>query len=93
MAWKVDMRRSRIPRIRLVGMMTVILAAGMFWPVGGCAPPTQNVLVDANGNPIRLRSILAIVRDPTLTSDQKRQALRDLGITDEDYIELVLREL
>jgi hypothetical protein len=56
----------------------------------GCQPPLPDVLVDENGNTIRLSSITPVLANDDLSDDQKRQALRDLGITDEELIDALL---
>ena len=49
-----------------------------------------NAITDPNGNPVTLEQISEIARDPDLSDDEKRQALRDLGIEDEDLIDILL---
>ena len=49
-----------------------------------------NAITDPNGNPVTLSQIFEIASDPDLSADEKRQALRDLGIDDEDVIDLLL---
>jgi len=68
----------------LVGVALLVLAAG------GC-PPTENVVSNAQGQSIRLTAIDRIVQNNDLSEEQKRQGLRDLGITDDELIELLLR--
>ena len=69
----------------LAGVALFVLAAG------GC-PPIENVLSNAEGQSIRLSAIDDIVQNRNLTEEQKRQGLRDLGITDDALIELLLLE-
>ncbi len=57
---------------------------------GGCQPPYTGLIQGANG-PVRLSEVTAITQDTNLTDDQKRQALEDLGITDPDMIDLLIR--
>ena len=60
----------------------------------GCgSPPYNDVLLDAEGDPIRAEAVLNIINDPDLTEEEQRQALRDLGITDDQVIDLLLRGL
>jgi len=73
---------------RLIGAMLMIaLAAGLY----GCAPPYQFVLED-DGQQIRLATIDQIVSDQSLTEDRKREELRELGIEDEELIDLLIRQ-
>ncbi len=75
---------------RGLGWAGLVLCLAGFLP--GCHPPAQNVIVGANG-PIRLEAITRILDDPDLTEDEKRQDLRDLGITDEELIDVLIRGL
>lgn len=68
-------------------VLTGVLAAGL----AGCPEPTVNILVDGNGNPIRVDQITAITSSTTTTTAEKRQALRDLGIANELLIDLLLK--
>jgi len=46
-----------------------------------CSPtPPENVLRDADGNVIDLKTIDPILNNSNLTQDQKRQKLLDLGV-------------
>jgi len=60
----------------------------------GCGRPPStdfpNRLVGADGQEITLDDITAITDDPDLSTDEKRQALRDLGIEDEQLIDVFL---
>lgn len=70
------------------------MAAGVAWAglsPAGCSPTIEYAVVDAQGQPIRLDAITRITGDVSLSEDQKRQKLRDLGITDQDIIELLIR--
>ena len=53
-------------------------------------PPLPNAVVNAGGQRITLDQITDIVNDNALGDDDKRQALRDLGIEDEDVIDILL---
>jgi len=60
----------------------------------GCgSPPFNDVLVGPNGEQIRTDPIKRIFNNPDLTEEEQRQALRDLGITDEGLIDLLVRTL
>ena len=59
----------------------------------GCGLPYNDVLIDSNGEQIRSPQIQSIFDNPDLTEDEQRQALRDLGITDESLIDLLVRVL
>jgi hypothetical protein len=58
--------------------------------VGGCAAPYPNVLVDSNGNQIRLSDIDQILSQTDLNEDQKKAALEALGITDPELLNVLL---
>jgi hypothetical protein len=47
-------------------------------------------VIGADGQPIVFDDINTIVNDPDLSDDQKRQALRDLGLQDEELITALL---
>jgi len=57
------------------------LLAGLLVGLIGCGPPTENVVVDQNGNSIRLTDVKPIVTG-NLTDDEKREALRQMGLSD-----------
>jgi len=59
---------------------------------GGCAATYPNVLRDGSGNEIRFSEISPILYSTSLTEDQKKEALRNLGITDEELINLLLAQ-
>jgi len=50
--------------------------------------PTQ--LLRADGSPIYVEDLQAIVDDNTLTDDEKAQRIRELGIEDEELIRAIL---
>ncbi len=69
-----------------------LTAGGLALVLAGCyGAPTANVIVDCEGNSVRLTTINAIKADTTLTAEQKRQKLRDMCITDEEVITVLLR--
>ena len=58
----------------------------------GCQPQVPDTLIGVNG-PIHLSDVTAILNDPDLTDDAaRRQALRDLGITDEALIDVLIQD-
>lgn len=58
----------------------------------GCQTQVPDALIGANG-PIYLSDITAILNDSDLTDDaERRQALRDLGITDESLIQVLIED-
>jgi len=77
--------------IRHFSRCTIIAAAAT---LSGCgfAAPTQftNSVIGTDGQPILLDDIRKIVNDSTLSDDEKRQALRDLGLEDEKLIDVLL---
>ncbi len=71
--------------------LTAVVAAAIAW-FAGCAAPYPNALRDDSGNEIRFSEISPILFSTTLTEDQKKEALRNLGITDEELINLLLAQ-
>ena len=84
--------RSDARAWRRMTVWRVSACAGLLALATGGCPPTENVVTDANGQSIRLTAIDRIVTNEDATDEQKRQGLRDLGITDEALIELLVRE-
>ncbi len=89
--WRSGLRLVR-RRGRRNGRLAGVILAGC---VGlcGCQPPFNDVLEGANGVQIRLTAVDKILNNPDLTEEEKRQALRDLGITDEDLIDALLNPM
>lgn len=74
-------------------VMVVMMAAALAFSDGCGATITTdlpNRLYGADGQPITLEEIEAIVRDPDLGDDEKRAQLRDLGLEDEELITALL---
>jgi len=69
----------------------VLACGGLFSVLAGGCPPTENVLIDPSGQSIRLSTIDEIVSSTALSEQEKRQGLRNLGITDEQLIDLLLQ--
>lgn len=76
-------------RRRCRGFAVGIAATGWATLIG-CVP-SPAVLVDAEGNPITRAQIAEITDDDTLSDNEKREQLRELGITNEALIELLLQ--
>jgi hypothetical protein len=58
----------------------------------GCGhPPYNDVLLNSNGDPIRAEAVRNILNAPDLTDEEQRTALEELGITDDQMIDLLLR--
>jgi len=72
----------------LLGLSALSLAL-----TSGCFPPFNDVIVGENGEQIRLVLLSTIVDNPDLLEEEKRQQIRDLGITDEVLIDLLIRQL
>jgi hypothetical protein len=56
----------------------------------GVSADFANRLIGADGELIAAEEVDAIVADPNLTDDEKRDALRDLGVEDEELINALL---
>ncbi len=74
----------------------VILGLSLAVPLGGVGcgstiPKTYaHAIVGADGQPIVLNDVRDIVNDPDLNDEEKRQALRVLGLEDEILIGALL---
>jgi hypothetical protein len=55
-----------------------------------CQPPFDDVLVNSDGDQIRLTLVDSIVNDPDLTDAEKRDVLHAAGIDDENLIDYLL---
>jgi len=85
-------RNSRPNVRRWTSWLRAFTGVGLFAVLAGGCPPTENVLTnDANGSSIRLSEIDAITTDENLTDEQKRESLRNLGITDATLIEQLVQ--
>lgn len=71
-----------------------VCLAGVGLALGGCGTSITtgfaNQVVDADGQPLVLDDLETIANDPNLSEEQKRQAMRDLGIEDEELIDALL---
>lgn len=79
--------------VRLFRIKFAALAASATCLIGACGNPPgifANQIIGADGRPIHLEQIEAIVDDSALTADQRRDALRNLGIHDEKLIDALL---
>jgi len=76
-------------KLVMVGMMAAAIAFS-----DGCGTTVTTDLpgrlYGADGQPIVLEEIEAIVRDPDLGDDEKRAQLRGLGLEDEELITVLL---
>ena len=75
----------------LIGAVVLVVLG-----LAACGPPpylqedNETVLVDEEGDQIRLESIEKIVNNEDLTDQQKREELETLGITDDVLIDLLI---
>lgn len=87
-AGKVD--RAWIARVVL------ILTFALLFATAGCdvvvfeQTEFPDALVDEDGDAVLLDDVAAIINDPALDDTAKRDALRELGIEDEDLIDVFL---
>ena len=56
----------------------------------GAATSFPNQLISADGRPILLDDIEAVVNNNDLSDDEKRSQLRELGVEDEELIDALL---
>jgi len=78
--------------VRGLGLELAGLCCGLGALTAGCVSPDTNVLQGENG-PITLEAINRILNDADLDEAETRQALRDLGITDEQLIDVLMQDL
>lgn len=85
------MSLRRTPRIIMPIFATAWLCA--VW-LAGCGTPIATdfptAIRDADGNVITAEQVREIVDDPDLSEDRQRDALRELGIADEQLITALL---
>ncbi len=77
---------------RPVGTLVMLVALISVCMGGGCQPPYPYLLKGSDGQPIEMTQITEITTDTELTDDEKREALRNLGIDDELLIDLLIRD-
>lgn len=73
------------------GWIALRWVSGSLCLLAACQGLPADSLVDAGGITIRQTAIDEITSSTELTEAQKRQALRDLGITDEQLIEALIQ--
>lgn len=82
------------PRSR-AGLCFMLACAGVGVPPG-CGVPTTtsfpHALTNEDGETILLEDVEEIVEDNELSDDDKREALRDLGLEDEKLIDALLMD-
>jgi len=72
-------------------IVRVVLLAGLAGCGSGATITTfPNQLVGTDGQLIVLDDVETIVNDTDLTDDEKREHLRELGIEDEELIDILL---
>lgn len=76
---------------RLLRAAPGLLAAGWSATTLGCRPPVYPDMASNDGGAIRLEEIQAITADANLSEADQRQALRALGIADEELIDLLIQ--
>ncbi|NLX13416.1 MAG: hypothetical protein GXY44_07160 [Phycisphaerales bacterium] len=83
-----NVRRKAVNRVLVLLSVLGLFSLGFL-----CQPPYRYVLRDADGQSIEITAVAEIASDPDLSQDEKRDALRDMGIEDELLIDLLLRDL
>jgi len=71
-------------------IVRAVLLAGLAGCGSGAPTTFPHQLVGANGQPIVLDDVESIVNDTSLSEDEKREQLRELGIEDEELIDALL---
>ena len=83
------MSGCRLPKLNTLAVGAVVLA------VNGCGLLTvertifPNQVVDAQDNPLYIEDLQAITQDPDLTPDEMIEALRQLGLENEELIQAI----
>jgi hypothetical protein len=79
-------------RIKMVMRILACLLVGLIISadLACCTPPYRYVLVDEEGEQVRVVMIRKIITDEDLTDDEKRELLRDVGLTDELFIDSLI---
>lgn len=67
----------------------MLLAASLAAPA--CRAPYPSAILLTDGSELRLTLVESIRNDPDLNEDEKKQALRDLGVTDEEILNILVR--
>jgi hypothetical protein len=62
--------------------LTAALGVGLPVTGSGCGTTAANVLTDAEGEPIDLAQVNEILNDSELDNSEKRDDLRELGLSD-----------
>ncbi len=78
-------RRNLEVLIPLIAVVSLCLG-------GLCQPPYPYLLKGADGQPIEMTQVTDITTNTELSDDEKREALRELGIEDELLIDLLIRD-
>ncbi len=74
------------------GLKVRLLIPALLAMLAGCgAVPTENVVTGPDGEALRVDAITTILSSTNLSDAQKRQGLRDLGLTDELLIDALIR--
>ena len=82
---------NKVLAMKILGTIVgVVLLAGLAGCESGATTTFPNQLVAADGPPIVLDDVEAIVNDTDLSDDEKREQLRELGIEDEELIDALL---
>lgn len=84
-------RSARGPRDILLawGWWIMGVCAGLILACG-CGPPFNDVLINEQGETVRVEGVQRILNDNELTEEQKRDALVRYGITDEALLDALL---
>lgn len=71
--------------------LAMVLIATIF-VVEGCTAPYPDAVLNSDGQSIRLSDIGQILSQTDLSEDQKKDALRALGITDEELLNVLVTQ-
>ena len=75
------------------GLRSAVLAFLLSTAISGCLMPPFNFVLTDDGQSVRMSTILSILSDSNLSEYQKEEELRNLGIVDEDLINLLIVQL
>ncbi|MHC4441650.1 MAG: hypothetical protein ACYTF1_06750 [Planctomycetota bacterium] len=75
------------------GFKAAILSLLLSTALSGCLMPPFNFVLTDDGQSVRMSTILSILSDSNLSEEQQKEELRNLGIVNEELINLLITQL